>query len=491
VLGQVHTVEVTIARELLQASGRRAVSRVDRARVSKARPLVIECIPVLRVSLAHPEDARVEQPVPEPGTPLALRFDLQGNEAGAGQVRVQVRQGPIPLVTLTLDLQVVPERSGTRRAATATAGLAAFPGKFPRQPDELRIQQVQPRGSQTQYRYELELRELGLRLAFESPLLDTDPAAYVASLHKDIEDRWAESQGHKDAFARDLLALGCRLFDALFPRELKDLLWEHRASIGSVQVISSEPFIPWELVNLRDPRRPRPGPDSVFLGELGVVRWLIDGYAPDQIRIRKGRVRYLVPEYEGADALAGAQEEIDLLRKRGGTEVPAQAEALYKLLETPGSFDLLHVACHGSTDAAHIDSAQLVMPAPADGSASQNAVLASTVRYTADLQSQEDRPMVVLNACQSARGGYSLKGLGGFAEAFIHAGAGVFVGSSWSVGDQPAYGFARELYARFIDAGEPLAAASAAARRKARDEGDATWLAYAVYGHPQAVARKS
>ncbi|MEJ8839789.1 DUF7379 domain-containing protein [Ramlibacter sp. AN1133] len=491
VLGQVHTVDVTIARELLQATGRRAASKVDRARVSKARPLIVECIPALRVSLVHPEDARVEVAVPEPGTPLDLRFDVQGNEAGSAQVRVQVRQGPIPLVTLVLDLQVVQERSGTRRSATASAGLAAFPRKFPQQPDELRIHQVQPLGAKTQYQYELELRELGVRMPFESPLLDGDPAATIAGIHKDIEDRWAQSQGQKEAFARDLLAIGARLFDALFPRELQDQLWEHRDTIGSVQVISSEPFIPWELVNLRDPRTQRPGRDSVFLGELGVVRWLIDGYAPDQVRIRKGKVRYLVPEYQGDDALAGAQDEIAVMRKRGGVEVPAQAEEVYKLLETPGSFDLLHVACHGATDADHVGNAQLVLPPPTDGSGSQNAVLAETVRYTANLQSDGDRPMVVLNACQSARAGYALKGLGGFAAAFIHAGVGVFVGSSWSIGDQPAYGFARELYAQFIDQGAELAAASAAARRKAREDGDATWLAYAVYGHPRAVAKKT
>ncbi len=88
------------------------------------------------------------------------------------------------------------------------------------------------------------------------------------------------------------------------------------------------------------------------------------------------------------------------------------------------------------------------------------------------------------------RSGYSLRGIGGFAPAFITAGAGVVVGSSWSIGDVPAYGFIETFYETFLGKGKAvtLAEATAAARRKAREDGDATWLAYVVYGHPRAVA---
>lgn len=80
--------------------------------------------------------------------------------------------------------------------------------------------------------------------------------------------------------------------------------------------------------------------------------------------------------------------------------------------------------------------------------------------------------------------------MGGFAQAFIEAGAGLFVGSSWSVGDTPAFAFMNEFYAQFVDARKPLATAAAAARKKAREDGDATWLAYVVYGHPRAVVNR-
>ncbi len=404
---------------------------------------------------------------------------------------MQVRQGPVPLVTLTLDLNVVKARTGTRRAVAAAADLAAFP-EMPRAVDELRVIQMRPMGGNTQYRYELRLPSARVQDSFESAVLDTDPGAFVAALHKRIEARWAEHGSEKEAFARDLRAIGSELFDDLFPLELKQLLWKHRQAIKSVQVLSSEPFIPWELVLLRDPAERKPGPDAAFLGELGVVRWLVNGYPPEALRLRKGKARYVVPDYPPPDQLPAAQDEITMMKKRfGATPVAPEAEAVYKLLERPGSFDVLHFACHGEADAADIGTARLAMPGKprSDGSMSEEDILATTVGRDADLRDGDAQPIVVLNACQSGRSGYTLKGMGGFAKAFIDAGAGVFVGSSWSVGDTPALAFMEEFYAQFVDARKPLATAAAAARKKARDDGDATWLAYVVYGHPRATVK--
>lgn len=492
VLQQVHTVAVTISREELKKARRAAVADAS-ALVKTAKPLIVECMPMLRVAMADPDDARVEIPVPAAGQPAELRFDLVGQEAGPAQVRVQVRQGPLPLATLTLDFKVVPARSGTRRPVAASADLAEFP-QLPLATDELRIIQMRPTGGTTQYRYELRLPSARVQEVFESAILDSDPAAYVAALHERIEQRWAQHRSEKAGFARDLRAIGCELFDQLFPLELRQLLWQHRQRIRSVQVLSSEPFIPWELVHLRDPAQARPGEGSAFLGELGVVRWMVNGYPPERLALRKGKARYVIPRYDPPNELPSAQEEAQLLKTRfKATEVAPEAEAIYRLLEQPGNFDLLHVACHGVADSADIASARLQMPGKPrdDGSLSEEHVLATTVRYEARLRGDAGQPIVVLNACQSGRGGYTLKGLGGFAEAFIEGGAGVFVGSSWSVGDSAALAFIAEFYAQFLEAGQPLAAAAAAARRKARDEGDATWLAYVVYGHPRAVVTRT
>jgi len=91
-----------------------------------------------------------------------------------------------------------------------------------------------------------------------------------------------------------------------------------------------------------------------------------------------------------------------------------------------------------------------------------------------------------LNACQAGRAGYKLSGIGGFARAFLTGKAGVFVGALWSVGDQPARTFTEHFYERLL-AGDRLAEATIAARGVAREAGEATWLAYVIYGHPHAT----
>jgi hypothetical protein len=493
VVQQILTVAVTISRDRLAlAGGRRGA--LGKGKVKATKPLVVECMPMLRLTMLEAADARVQIPVPAAGEPAELRFDLVAQEVGPAEVRVQVRQGPLPLVTLVLTAGVVAARSGTPRPVQAAADLTSFP-ELPRATDELRIVQLRPTGGSVQYRYDLRLPSRKVQNSFESAVMDTDPASYVAQLHARIEDRWAEHRSEKAAFERDLKAIGADLFDDLFPLELRQLLWQHRDDIRSVQVLSSEPFIPWELVHVRDPAQRKAGPGAAFLGEMGVVRWLVDGYPPETLRLRKGKARYVVPDYPPPDALPEAQNEIDLVEHRFGAKPLApEAEAVYALLESPGQFDLLHVACHGLADPSDIDSARLEMPGKrrSDGSMSEEHVLATTVAREADLADGEFKPIVVLNACQSLRGGNSLKGVGGFAQAFVQGGAGVIVGSSWSVGDLPAYGFIEAFYEHFLGDGkrEPLARAAAAARQKAREDGDATWLAYVVYGHPRAVVPK-
>src|SRR5207253_2253184 len=96
------------------------------------------------------------------------------------------------------------------------------------------------------------------------------------------------------------------------------------------------------------------------------------------------------------------------------------------LLETPGSFDLLHFAGHGTANQADISDARILLEGRIEGS---NYVLDSfratlVSQYANFVASDQRRPMVVLNACQVARQGYRLSSIGGFAQAFLSANAG-------------------------------------------------------------------
>ena len=255
-------------------------------------------------------------------------------------------------------------------------------------------------------------------------------------------------------------------------------------------VFSEEPFIPWELVHMKEPGK-RLGREPLFLAQKGLVRWLHNfGWPPQSLALRKDRRRYLAPDYPHPDyKLPEAQAEATFVKKKlGATVVKPQLNEVRKLLHEGGAFDLLHFAGHGVAEHDNIANAQLMLEGRVEGANYVPSYLsATTVEQFAQLDDAKgNRPIVVVNACQAGRAGYKLSGMGGFARAFLTGRAGVFVGALWSVGDQPARTFTEEFYERLLK-GDRLAEAGIAAREKAREAGEATWLAYVIYGHPHAA----
>ncbi|HEY2738762.1 MAG TPA: NB-ARC domain-containing protein, partial [Thermoanaerobaculia bacterium] len=145
-----------------------------------------------------------------------------------------------------------------------------------------------------------------------------------------------------------------------------------------------------------------------------------------------------------------------------------------------GGLGLLHFVGHGDVAVERSKDAKIVLQ--------DRPFRASNL--SGDLQTaiKKDRPLVLLNACRVARQGWSLSGLGGWAEAWVRTcGCGAFVGPQWVVKDSLALEFARVFYQE-LDAdktfGEAVTAARKAVRKK--DPGRPTWLAYVAYGHPGA-----
>ncbi len=157
---------------------------------------------------------------------------------------------------------------------------------------------------------------------------------------------------------------------------------------------------------------------------------------------------------------------------------------------TAGQFDLLHFAGHGLARQADIANAEIVLGLRKDnGKWKPISLTSTTVEQFCDIREEPqaggNRPIVFLNACQAGRAGYQLTGIGGFSQAFLRGGAGVFISSLWAVGDEPARTFTEQFYAE-LKGGKTVAEATRTARHKARASGDATWLAYVVYGDPHA-----
>jgi CHAT domain-containing protein len=159
--------------------------------------------------------------------------------------------------------------------------------------------------------------------------------------------------------------------------------------------------------------------------------------------------------------------------------VLTERAALTALIEG-GHAGLLHFACHNAFTGT--GSCVTMADGPFDPIDLASAAQLRSLR--------PHRPLVFFNACRSAGEidwfGESL----GWAPQFLNAGAGAFVGTLWPVRSRSALQFAEAFYDQLITHRQPLGTASLVARQATRDldDGDPTWLAYAVYGSPAATA---
>jgi len=485
------TVVVTVSREALQAAAA-AASATGTGDAVAARKLVIQVIP--RAQFAIDED-RYTVDIPEPGKPKSLFFDLTATHEGDGEIWVVIRQDQAPICTLVLQPKVVAATSGTPRRlhAESEAGDAPFLNAPLHQ---LRIMDVR-NGPELRYRFELYSPSLMLLKEFKSEDMKEDVQSFVNRLYKDIEQRWMSTKGDQDDFAAEMRAIGADLFSKLIPPELQQILWQYRNEITSILAISTEPFIPWEVVLVKDPAA-KGMLGSRYLAEMGLVRWLYEaGWPPDELRIRRGRARYVIPNYPAPEyVLLEALKEAGGLQTRfGATSVTPQPSQVRDLLSEK-SFDLLHFACHAGAEGEDVSKGRIFLEGRMERVGAEMKYIPATIDATvvdayADMKEADGtRPVVVLNACQAGRAGYRLSSTGGFAQSFLKGGAGAFIGALWSVGDQPARSFTEEFYDQLRNS-QTVAGAATLARQKAKSAGDATWLAYVVYAHPNAVLSTS
>jgi hypothetical protein len=453
-------------------------------------------VPRTNFVLADPAKDRVELAPPAVGTPLSLYFDVKAVHAGEGEVWVLVRQHQMTVATLVLKPTVMERASAApARRALAQADVTGAP-QLAKPLDQLSIFEHRV-GDTVQYQFEVEMPSVNVFGYYLSAPLQVKREEFVKALYKEIEDRYVSTydrvanKADAAAFTAELQAYGVVLFDQLLPREVQEVLWKHRDIIDSIRVVSTEPFIPWEVVHIREPGKPvdlEAAPR--FLGQMGLVRWLhnVNGLPPTTLCVRAGRARYVIPDYPHPDwqLPETAKERLYLEHTFSATALEPQPNPVRVALAQPGTMDLLHFACHGEAESDNITHARLVLQGRVEGANFVPTHLnASVVATFARLRGDDGvQPIVFLNACQAGRAGYHLTGIGGFAQAFLCAGAGAFIGSLWSVGDQPAFVFGRAFYDRLLQ-GDTVSEATIAAREAARQD-DATWLAYVVYAHPHA-----
>lgn len=442
-----------------------------------------------KVSIDGPYQLRLSPPAPN--APSLGAFAVSGRVAGATTIDVLFQQGMSDLGALSFPVTITASRPrAVRQAAQTTAQPPA-----PQDADYLVLLITEfPFGDGLVFAYSVSSDALKLDHApFQSKPFGrlagsggTAAQGYVDGIYTRIESQVLETYDDFAVFDIKLRAISTDMSDQLFDPVFVRAIWEHRDAIHGIKVYSREPSIPWELVRLRHPDTGEV--DDRYLCEYGLVRNLGGTMRPR--KIGKAAWAYLAGEYPNKTQATLSEDVSYLATTLPGRGIhPAKIDATEKdalLALQAGAFDVLHIACHGQTDPARADDARLII---GDRQTVRHgiqpvAIDALTVQQTANLSARS--PLVFLNACQSGREGSSLTRLGGWPAAFWAAGAGAFVGASWSVHEKPATAFARAFYDALL-AGATLGAATTTARAAAKTLGDATWLAFLVYGDPGAT----
>jgi hypothetical protein len=285
----------------------------------------------------------------------------------------------------------------------------------------------------------------------------------------------------------ELRGAGMKLFRQAPPR-FQAALWElidSAKGAHTIAIISEEPYIPWELMV---PRRERPegGFDSRDpLGvEFAVGRWTRKDLTSGRQRLPLRDSYVVAPNYPPRRQLKFAQQEATavLAAFPGDLISPANFDTLDETMERGGR-TLIHFACHGASAAVgrQVIALDNDVPLSSDAIAAMSGLVNSF---------RSQRPLVFLNACEVGRPEVGLVGIGGFAEAFIDAGAGAVVAALWSVKDTIAHEIATTFYKAVRDSpGVPFAEILRRIRAKAYDpaNGEDTYAAYCFYGDPNAI----
>ncbi|NUO33974.1 MAG: CHAT domain-containing protein, partial [Dermatophilaceae bacterium] len=418
-----------------------------------------------------------------------LTFRARALDAGPVRVAVALRQGSVLAATLSLEGVAAGPTLVAPQPVTAVVHAGVDAPELEGLPCLDIVESCRVTGEQV-YSY-------ALRLVPGEPVRVFESAPVIGSAEF-VQQRITEVERvvkDPDLTARQRMSqlqnTGTLLFDQFFPEDLQAYLWKHRDLVHDLIVYTDEPRVPWELVHLKPPRGKR-GTKPRFLASGGMVRWQLGSFPPHRLQVRRGRARSICPVYANPMFKndVGVVEAGYLRDRFGARPVTATPVGVERLLRG-GGFDLLHFSGHGAADADDISVAKVLLRGQRRGSTVHEQYLtANDVSQNLDWTGPGvTGPLVVLNACQTGRSGELLTTVGGFAKAFLDAGASAFVSCLWSVHEEPARVFVETLYDELLR-GAPMSRASARAREAARDAGDPTWLAYVVYARPDAVLEK-
>jgi CHAT domain len=419
--------------------------------------------------------------VPEMADSAPLTFTLIPQSTGKKDIHILFEQmsdrQPDYIVTTCLHTEVIPSLQATPAGNAEIRHAPKLSG--PGDPPDVTIYIKHTTG----LHYDIYVRTAEDKPDSQLRLIDQlefpqPPDEYLKTLFEDLDRKTGGGISNKE-FDAEVKKIGNNLYNKLFHEEgFKRFYWEYMEALpddATVQIISDEPYIPWELLRPFRQRLDGRWVSGDYLSQrFALSRWLSGPQRGSKLPLLR------VVLVEPPSDLEWVEEEVQTIKEIPGLSVRVirEKEALEEFFQT-GEADVVHFACHGAFQADNPARSVLLL---GDHMLCPDDVIAENCNFG------RVQPLVFLNACDSGRQGIGLTGLDGWAQAFIHAGVGFFVGSMWKTTDQLAYEFAKAFYQR-LQAGDCVAEAMRRARKDIVMSGDATYLSYTLYAHPRIRAR--
>jgi TPR repeat protein len=273
---------------------------------------------------------------------------------------------------------------------------------------------------------------------------------------------------------------GADLYDRFTPPEFKQLYWQLRDAgieLRSVQVLSDDPMLPWELMR---PARTGGQDRQEFLGLTArVARWQLGTTGlprpPQSLQLQKLVV--IAPHYAGSMALDAAQQEADSLRNHDGFENVKGDYSDVRALASNLPDGIVHFAGHGAVrDEAGGPQFAILL---------EDSELAPAT-WKSLVNASRTHPFYFFNACEVGLARQAVGALDGWAPALLDTGASGYLGALWPVSDQVAGVFAANFYRILLEnASAPVAEVVRQTRQRTFDDThDPTALAYVLYADP-------
>ncbi len=324
--------------------------------------------------------------------------------------------------------------------------------------------------------------ELG-SLAIRGPALRRSPAIFAADLARNLNAfyRQFDTEGSilsVEDIESELSGLGRSLYYELFSQEMRDFYRDIRSRVTTLQIISNEAWIPWELLKPYDDQDPSNVIDDDFLClRYEFTRWLSESRTGPE-KIYSSKIAFVGTD-NALSSVSAEREVIHGLVERFPEMVDLSLkEATFKefeaLLVTEG-LGVIHYAGHGSVDPGGESAIRL-----RDRSFRAKNLLGAPATMIS-----RNRPLVFLNTCifgtSSSRTAFD-----DWASILLNqCGCGAFIGARWSLEDKLALEFAKEFY-KLIGSGETLGGAVRKARLNIREAspGNVSWISYIIFSNP-------